>query len=201
MELSDMSSPPCFLGDPAETRGDAVRWRKAERARLIALRQAMPVAERHEADARVVADLAGDCGEVVAIYWPFRGEPDLRGWAATMREKGARIVLPVVLAKGQPLEFRLWSPGTKLERGVWDIPIPVEGAPVLTPDLVIAPVVGADAKRFRLGYGGGFYDRTLAALRSAGHRPWAIGVGYAFQALPTIFPQWHDIALDRMVLA
>ena len=200
MDPRPSASPPCFLGDEAETRRDVMRWRKAERAALIAQRQTVPVADRHAAEARIVADLAGDCGQVIGLYWPFRGEPDLRGWAAGMRAKGARIALPVVLEKAHPLEFRLWSPEVKLVRGVWDIPIPPEGSPVLTPDLVISPLVGVDRKRFRLGYGGGFYDRTLAALHAAGRRPWVIGVGFEFQALPTIFPLSHDIAMDRVVL-
>jgi len=201
MDTTRGASEPCQLGDEAETRRDVLRWRKAERAGLIAQRQAMAVSARQAADAVIADDLVGDCGTVIGLYWPFRGEPDLRGWAAAMRDKGAKIALPVVIEKGRPLEFRLWSPDSRLTRGVWDIPIPAEGAPVLTPDLIIAPVVGADAAHFRLGYGGGFYDRTLAAMRAAGRRPWVIGVGYAFQSLPTIFPLGHDIAMDRVILA
>lgn len=207
-------SPACFLHelDPAasgivdeETARDVARWRKAERARLIALRQAVPVAARTAADAVVAGELSRRLGAIqgrtVALYWPFKGEPDLRNWAAGIRTAGARTCLPVVVAKAQPLIFRDWTGAEKLERGVWNIPIPPETSPDVLPDIVISPVVGFDAQNYRLGYGGGFYDRTLAKLLAAGRRPRVIGVGFAFQRIPTIFPQPYDIALDEAVLA
>lgn len=83
-----------------------------------------------------------------------------------------------------------------MEKGVWNIPVPAGGTATL-PDIVVAPVVSYDDAGFRLGYGGGFYDRTLAAMSS---RPLTFGVGYALAKLPTIYPQWHDIALDRMII-
>jgi len=200
MDRAPSSSPVCGLEDEAETRRDVMRWRRAERARLIAERQAMAVSARQAAEARIIDGLAAEAGAVIAIYWPFRGEPDLRAWADDRRKAGARIALPVVVVKASPLVFRLWQPGARLERGVWDIPIPGEEAAEAIPDLILAPVVGTDPALFRLGYGGGFYDRTLAALEAAGHRPRKVGVGFAFQALPTIFPLSHDIAMDRVVL-
>lgn len=197
MTEDEGGSPPCFLGEAETTRREVMRWRKAERARLIAARQAMAVADRQAAEARIRAALEGETGRVIGIYWPFKGEPDLRTWA---RGQGAAVALPVVVEKGRPLEFRLWQPGAALVRGVWDIPVPAEGAEVVRPDLVIAAVVGVDPQGFRLGYGGGFYDRTLAALRAAGAGPRVIGVGFAFQAIPTIFPLDHDIPMDRVIL-
>lgn len=207
------ASPPCLLHelDPAisgltdaQTAIDVARWRRAERVRLIAARQAMPVSARRSADARLVAALTERLGALsdrtLGLYWPFRGEPDLRGWAADRRRDGARILLPVVLRKDAPLVFRLWTGEAVLERGVWNIPVPPLSAPEEVPDIVIAPVVGAGDGTYRLGYGGGFYDRTLAALRAAGRRPLVIGVGYAFQRIPTIFPQPHDVAMDETIL-
>ena len=88
-----------------------------------------------------------------------------------------------------------YRPGDRLEKGVWNIPIPAEGTPVI-PDVVLAPVVGFDPQNYRLGYGGGFFDRTLAALPA---KPLVIGLGYASQAIATIYPQPHDIAMDRIV--
>ncbi len=199
------ASPTCQLAaacdDDAETRRDVLRWRKAQRAALITERQAIGVAARHAAEARILAGLADETGRIIAIYWPFKGEPDLRSWAAAQRSAGARIVLPVVVDKGQPLQFRLWLPEIRLERGVWDIPVPPVDAPVLHPDLIIAAVVGADPALYRLGYGGGYYDRTLAAERAAGHRARVVGVGFGCQALVTIFPLPHDVAMDRTLLA
>ncbi len=204
------ASPPCFMHelDPAfraETEDDQAaydvsRWRKAQRERLIAERLAIPAEERTRL-AGLIADRldkeAGDPnGRIFSFYWPFRGEPDLRPWMQLVIDRGGRIALPVVIAKGEPLEFRLWSPGDKLERGIWNIPVPAAGEPV-APDIVISPLVGVDAARYRLGYGGGFYDRTLAAMAT---RPLVIGVGYASARLATIYPQWHDVPMGRVIV-
>jgi 5-formyltetrahydrofolate cyclo-ligase len=195
------AAAPFFIGADSAERADVMRWRKDARRNLIAERQALPQTARQIAVARIMDELAGECGQVIGLYWPFQGEPDLRPWAAQMRARGATFALPVVVNQGQPLEFREWSAETPLDRGVWDIPIPAHGSKVLTPDLMIVPVVGVDGRRFRLGYGGGYYDRTIAAMRAAGQRPWVIGVGFGFQSLPTIFPLDHDIAMDRVILA
>ncbi|QCO57034.1 5-formyltetrahydrofolate cyclo-ligase (plasmid) [Pseudorhodobacter turbinis] len=201
MEPAPYASSPCRMPEDAETRRDVMRWRRAERARLIALRQAMPVADRQQAEAAILKALEEEPARTIGIYWPFKGEPDLRGWAAERRGNGARIALPVVVEKAAPLVFREWQPDAALVRGVWNIPIPAEDARVLIPDLIISPVVGVDPMQFRLGYGGGFYDRTLAALRAAGHDIRVIGIGFAAQSIPTIFPLPHDIAMNRVILA
>jgi 5,10-methenyltetrahydrofolate synthetase len=195
---------PAYMGleGAADERqkADVVRWRKAERKRLIEARLAMPVAERRARDARIIEHMASVIGPaeglVVSAYWPFRGEPDLRPLLERLSAGGGRPALPVVVEHGRPLIFRLWSPGEPLGRGVWNIPIPAEGAPEAVPDVVIAPVIGFDRACYRLGFGGGFYDRTLAALS---RRPRVLGVGYALAAIPTIYPQWHDIAMDLIV--
>ncbi len=185
-----------FPGTPA--------WRKEMRSTLIEARQAIPVAARQQADAHLserLDTLLGDVdGKTISLYWPFRGEPDLRKWAADCRDRGARLALPAVVAKAHPLEFRAWQQGDKLEKGVWNIPVPPQGADVVAPDIVLAPVVGLDANNFRLGYGGGFFDRTIADLRSKGHRPQVIGVGYTQQRMDTIHPHEFDIAMDEGVL-
>ncbi|WP_020694045.1 5-formyltetrahydrofolate cyclo-ligase [Reyranella massiliensis] len=205
------SSPPCMmhLVDPlsgqvlpeADFRQqlDLKRWRKAERERLIALRVAIPAEERRRHSARIVEELdkvLGDIsGRIVGVYWPFRGEPDLRSWMEGLGDRGAVCVLPVVVGPQMPLAFRVWRRGDALEPGVWNIPVPVEQQEA-TPDIVISPVVGFDRACYRLGNGGGFYDRTLAALP---RRPRIIGVGYEKLAIPTIYPQPHDIAMDMIV--
>jgi 5-formyltetrahydrofolate cyclo-ligase len=97
--------------------------------------------------------------------------------------------------KNAPLIFRLWAIGAPLAPGVWNIPIPVNSAE-LAPDVIIAPVVGFDQQGYRLGYGGGFYDRTLAALAK---KPRVIGVGYSQAAIATIYPLPHDIPMDVIV--
>ncbi|KPL67011.1 5-formyltetrahydrofolate cyclo-ligase [Erythrobacter sp. SG61-1L] len=205
-EEREFASPPCSLGevDPAyaglDGAGGLNDWRKAERERLIALRMAIPASDRAELGERIAAyleALIGDpAGLVVSAYWPFRGEPDLKPMLARLRERGAITALPVVVKKAHPLVFRQWQSGNRLERGVWNIPIPADGAEVV-PDIAIAPVVGFDPLCYRLGYGGGFFDRTLAALLP--HKPRLFGVGYNVQAIPTIYPQTYDIPMDAVV--
>lgn len=197
------ASPPCFMHElmPGYDGGqsvsvDVARWRKAERARLIEARLALS-ADTRGAHAAIIAEkldaaLGDAAGVLVALYWPFRGEPDLREWAGRVIERGGAIALPVVLAKATPLEFRRWAPGDRLEKGVWNIPIPAEGEAVF-PDVVVSPVVGFDSGNYRLGYGGGFYDRTLASLP---RKPRVFGVGYAMQEIATIYPQAYDIPMD-----
>jgi 5-formyltetrahydrofolate cyclo-ligase len=184
--------------DP-QARADVMRWRKTERERLIAGRLAVS-ADARAAMARRIEDglnaAIGDVSErLISLYWPFRGEPDLRPWMNSVIERGGRIALPVVIEKGRPLIFRAWRPGDRLEKGVWNIPIPAEG-PAVQPEVVIAPVVGFDPQHYRLGYGGGFFDRTLAAMTT---KPLAIGVGYRTAAIPTIHPLPHDIPMNIIV--
>jgi 5,10-methenyltetrahydrofolate synthetase len=207
------ASPPCFmheldpdyLGIPADDvdaqqATDVKRWRKAERARLIESRLAVPVHLRAQYSQRISETLEAVIGPVegqtVSAYWPLKGEPNLRHFLEGVAARGGACALPVVVAQGQPLVFRAWSPGDRLVRGIWDIPVPGEEAPEVIPDIVIAPVVGFDRECFRLGFGGGFFDRTLAAMAV---RPRLYGVGYSFAAIPTIFPQWHDIPLDAVI--
>jgi 5-formyltetrahydrofolate cyclo-ligase len=94
-----------------------------------------------------------------------------------------------------PLEFRAWQPGVRLESGVWGIPVPADGE-VVWPDVLLVPLVGFDRLGYRLGYGGGFYDRTLAAMP---RRPTTLGVGFALGAIETIHPQQHDIPMDAVI--
>mgnify|MGYP003950796243 CR=1 FL=1 len=204
------ASPPCFAHeletmqdgiaavDPVQKR-DVARWRKAERARLIDLRLGVSAAERARVAVAVGAELDRivDHGPdtVISLYWPFRGELDLRGWMERACTQGSRAALPVVVAEGQALAFREWRPDCRWERGVWNIPNPV-GTEEVVPDILIAPVVGYDRRLFRLGHGGGFFDRTLAALPS---RPIFIGVGHPVAAIATIYPQPHDIPMDMVL--
>lgn len=191
---------PRYVGLDVEASGDGVRrWRRTTRDRLRALRAARPAAERaRHAEALAVALdalLEPAPGAVVSVYWPMQGEPDLRGWMASLVERGVTVALPEVVASGQPLVFRVWTPGARLEPGVWDIPVPVEGERV-HPTVAIAPVVGFDPACYRLGNGGGYFDRTLAVLDP---RPLAVGVAHPDSCLPTIFPQPHDIPMDCIV--
>ncbi len=179
---------------------DEVRvWRKAERIRLIAERVALPVERRRAARERVQAILAAEVPELrratVGFYWPFRGEIELVGLVRRLIEGGGRAALPVVVEKGRPLAFWRWEPGMAMRPGVRSIPVPALAEPV-EPDCLLVPLVGFDDQGHRLGHGGGYYDRTLASMR---HRPMALGIGYAFQHLPTIRPQPFDQPMDAVV--
>ncbi len=179
-------------------RAEVMRWRKEERQRLIAARLAATPDQRAQWSARIAEGLSqviGVRGLIVSVYWPFRGEPDLRPWMNRIAGQGGTCALPVVVEKGRPLSFRSWKEGEPLARGVWNIPIPAGGATVV-PDVAIAPVVGFDPQCYRLGYGGGFFDRTLASLVP---RPRVFGVGYELQALASFQPLDHDIAMDAIV--
>ena len=174
-------------------------WRKTERARLIAQRMALPIAERRQARVQVRAILAADVPELrratIGFYWPFRGEIDLVGLVRELSGSDCLAALPVVVEKLQPLEFWRWEPGMEMRPGIWDIPVPAVAEPV-EPDCLLVPLVGFDDHGYRLGYGGGYYDRTIAAMPRP---PLAIGIGYAFQRLPTIQPQPFDRPMDTIV--
>jgi 5-formyltetrahydrofolate cyclo-ligase len=132
---------------------------------------------------------------LIGFYWPFRGEIGPHPLIRRLIERGARAALPVVVEKGQPLEFWAWHPGAPLRRGAWDIPIPLERR-VVRPSALLVPLVGFDHRGYRLGYGGGYYDRTLAAMDP---KPLTIGIGYEIGSLETIQPQPHDVPMDAIV--
>ncbi|MET0279537.1 MAG: 5-formyltetrahydrofolate cyclo-ligase [Steroidobacteraceae bacterium] len=187
-------------------RAGIMAWRREERQRLIEARLRQPVAARQQASARIIEHLDGHVraaallqpGAIVSGYWPLRGEPDLRPWLAALHAQGWQCVLPVVVEKGAPLRFRRWFPGCAMEKGFWDIPVPADPA-TLTPRLLLAPVVGFDRLCYRLGYGGGYFDRTLAELRGAALPFQALGVGYAAAEIPSVRPLPHDIGLQAIV--
>jgi 5-formyltetrahydrofolate cyclo-ligase len=174
-------------------------WRKAERERLIAAREALPAATldefRRRIDAYLELSFPGLSSGRLAFCWPIKGEYDARHFARTMRERGALTALPVVVAPKKPLIFREWHPGVRLATGALNIPYPVDSPEVL-PNAVVLPMNGWDAQGYRLGYGAGFFDRTLASLAK---RPVTIGVSYELAKLDTIHPQAWDIPMDYVV--
>lgn len=198
-EVASDCGDPRAVG-PGQAR-DVARWRRAERIRLRAARDALSVADRQAAGAELSTHLrrylatrfAGAAGLTLSAYWPIKGEPDLRALMAELHGLGVAVALPVVEVKAAPLVFRRWVPGMAMVRGDWNIPVPPPDAETLTPDIALAPLVGWDGAGFRLGYGGGYFDRTLAALSP---RPFTIGIGLQSARLATIFPQPHDIAPD-----
>ena len=131
----------------------------------------------------------------MGFYWPFQGEFDARPFVTDLRGRGVRAVLPAVVAKGLPLEFREWWPGVAMANGVYDLPVP-DGTSVLTPDAPLIPALGVGSQGDRLGDGGGYFDRTLAALHP---KPLAVGFAFELSRIVTIVPHPHDVFMDFIV--
>jgi 5,10-methenyltetrahydrofolate synthetase len=174
-------------------------WRKAERERLIAARLALDAQAlgrlRLHIDRHLERSFPGLASARLAFCWPIQAEYDARHLAGTLRGRGALTALPVVVARGQPLIFREWHPGVRLAVGPLDIPYPVD-SPEVVPDTVLLPMNGWDPAGYRLGYGAGFFDRTLAALA---RKPVVIGVAYELARIATIHPQGWDVPVDWLV--
>ena len=165
----------------------------------IAARQAI-AAERHAQLSAALDDhltrlLASRQPGVLAFCWPIRAEFDCRPLAQRLMDRGWRICVPTVVKADAPMTFRAWAADSAMTVDRHGIPIPADGA-VLIPDVVLLPLVAFDARGFRLGYGGGYFDRTLAGIAP---RPLAVGVGFELARVDSIRPQAHDIPLDAVV--
>lgn len=174
-------------------------WRKSQRERLISERSVLDSTTlerwRQRIDGYLERSFPGLAGRRVAFCWPIQNEYDARHFAKTLRERGALTALPVVVAPRTPLRFREWHPGVALTKGALDIPYPASSPEVL-PEAVLLPMNGWDSKGYRLGYGAGFFDRTLASLAQ---KPVVIGIAYEQARLETIHPQAWDIPVDYLV--
>ncbi|WP_348752926.1 5-formyltetrahydrofolate cyclo-ligase [uncultured Aquincola sp.] len=135
--------------------------------------------------------------QTIGAYWPIKGEfdalPALYRWTEGAPER--RIGLPVIDRETKQLRFHVWYPGCPMEEDAFGIPKPKD-TEQFTPQMLLVPCVGYGPKGLRLGYGGGFYDRTLAAIEP---RPYTVGVGYAHGYLPWLTPEPHDVPLDAML--
>jgi len=175
------------------------QWRKETRERLLRERVDAGMARRagwsKPIDAELRRVIPGLGVKTVGFYWPFRGEFDARPLIRHLISGGTVAALPAVVQPKTPLEFRRWAPGAPMEHGVYNIPVPKDRE-LLQPELLIVPLVGFDAAGYRLGYGGGYYDRTIASF---GVRPYAIGVGFELSRLSTIHPQPHDIPMNAIL--
>ncbi len=174
-------------------------WRKETRKQLLARRLATTSAERGGIRDAVARHLINEVPTLkdacIGFYWPFRAELNLTGLVRDLYAAGARTALPVVVERKHPVEFWNWTPESEMRPGIWDIPVPVHRDPV-SPTILLVPLLGFDADGYRLGNGGGYYDRTLAGFTE---RPLALGVGYAHGRLNTIHPQPHDIPMDAII--
>ena len=136
---------------------------------------------------------------VVAGYWPIRSEISPLALMAELARDGLATALPVTPEPGGALEFRLWQEGDALVAGPHGTSEPGAGAPAATPDMLLVPLLAFDDSCHRLGYGGGFYDRTIAALRAAGPGVVAVGLAYGEQRVARLPVEAHDAALDAVL--
>ena len=181
--------------NPAQTAA----FRAALRQRCIAARMGLTPAQHARHSARITAGLQALLGTLhggtLAFCWPIRAEYDARSLVRDLIARGWRACVPVVVAEQAPMIFRAWSLDAAMTTDPRGIPIPAVGEEV-RPDVVLLPLVAFDADGYRLGYGGGYFDRTLALLQP---RPWCIGVGFELARVDSIHPAPHDIPLDLVV--
>ncbi len=178
---------------------DSSVFRAALRGEKLAARMSLGADSRLALSARIEAHLlqllTPLAPRTLAYCASVRGEFDAQALVSLLIERGWRAAMPIVEAPDAPMSFRHWTPGVAMNVDRYGIPIPAEGEAV-TPDIVLLPLVAFDRQGFRLGYGGGYFDRTLAALVP---RPLSIGVGFELARVEDIRPQQHDIRLDAIV--
>ena len=153
---------------------------------------------------QICADNADDlfnlfAPKIIAAYWPIRTELDPIPLLKSLMDKGALACLPVTPQEGKPLSFHQWDGQTELEDGPYGTKQPSPSLPHTDPDLILAPLLAFDSCCWRLGYGGGFYDRTLAALEAKGHKAHVIGMAYDEQQVEKVPTDIYDRALSAIL--
>lgn len=181
---------------------DAKHTKKQLRAEVIARRDAAGVDDGAGLLARferqVLPHLDHRLHRDISAYWPMDSEADVRPIMRLLEKRGFRIGLPEVVAKGEPLVFRPWHTGAEMEARIWGIPVP-RSSEELTPGAMLVPLVAFDARGYRLGYGGGFYDRSIDRLKTLHTRPLLIGVARACQQVEAVPHEPWDERLDMLV--
>lgn len=178
--------------------------KQALRRAALARRDLIEPGEAHAAAARVaekaLALIAGlvPAGATIGAYWPIRSEISTRPLLEALARAGYRTALPVMIAAAKPLRFHIWSPGDDLHVGALGLAEPSHDAPEVAPDALVVPLAVFDSTGHRIGYGGGNFDATLAALRRAGTPP-AIGLAFSTQEAPTVPAEAHDQRLDYVI--
>lgn len=174
-------------------------WRKQQRAKLMARREAVAAEDHRRWSAAITTLLEQGFPQlrksIVGFCWPYRSEYDLRPAMNFLHGHGATLALPEVQENDAPLCFHRWWPEAPMRAGAYSIPVP-DNTETVTVGAIIMPMLGFDQQGYRLGYGGGYFDRTLAAISP---RPLTIGVAFEILRLNSIHPQPHDIAMDFIV--
>ena len=192
-----MSDP---VSDPADAKAALRKAAARHRADLAA--GDPDAADRLAAQAGIIAALAGeeqDHPGIVAAYLPIRSELSPLPLVSALVATGIVIAMPVTPEPGHPLLFRAWAPGDDLAEGPYNTKQPSAAALQVTPTVILAPMLAFDDEGWRLGYGGGFYDRTLAGLRAGGHRVCALGIAYDGQHVDHVPTGPYDVRLDGVL--
>lgn len=172
----------------------------ALRKKAHAIRAALAPDFRAEAAQAVAAhffeNIAFAPEDVIAGYWRIRDELDCQPILVRLMDGGQGVVLPVVAGPDAPLDLRLWQADAPLYEAGFGTLAPSDLAPRAAPDLILVPLLGFDAQGTRLGYGGGYYDRTIATLAK---KPLLVGLAFAAQEMPDIPHETHDVPLDAVV--
>ena len=183
---------------PKQGNEDAAFRSTLRRERLVA-REALPATEHEQASARLLNHLYALLSQrqpsLLGFYWPIRAEVDCRPLVTRLIPLGWHVCLPIILRRHEAMGFRVWTPTSPMTEGEHGIPT-VEAGPEVSPKVLLLPVNAFDRKGFRLGYGGGYYDRTLAAMVP---RPFVIGVGFELGRVDSIRPHAQDCAMDAVV--
>lgn len=194
-----MTQPPNQVKEEKHPRIEAKPLdRSTLRRQLRQQRGAIEVSTKQAWDKAIAARLRAVILQkrpaCLAVYWPIQSEPALLDCFTKLHEDGISLALPIVVAKGQALKFVAWTPGQSMENDAYGIPMPVERETAIVPDCILAPCVGFNDANYRLGYGGGFYDRTLALYSQA----YSIGIAYEL-CRAEFAPDQFDIALDLIL--
>jgi 5-formyltetrahydrofolate cyclo-ligase len=171
------------------------------RREMIARRDALPAVLRHATAAAIAArpfPVPVASGAIVSGFMPMKNEIDPLPLMEKLAAQGARLALPVIAGRGKPLVTRAWTPGEPLASGVWGIREPLPRAAAVEPDILLVPLTAFDRAGHRLGYGGGYYDITIAQLR-ARKAIVAVGLAYAVQEIAKVPATPHDAALDLVL--
>ncbi len=189
---TDRSDPPNLVDAKRTLRRMATERRRALAADRDVVAAGVAAAEL------VCSAIRPDPSMAASGYWPLESEFDARPALARLHAAGHAVGLPVVVGAGHPLLFRRWHPALALVRGAFGVMMPPPSEPTIEPSLLLVPMLAFDRDGYRLGYGGGFYDRTLALRRKAG-RTIAVGIGFAGQEVAHVPRGDYDQPLDWIV--
>ena len=173
--------------------------KKKLRKSFIELRNTLPLSSKIEADAKIsntLYKLLEDCEGPLAFYWPMKNEYDPVGVISKLIiKRKCQAALPVIIKKNSPMKFLSWDTDTMLEKGIFNLLVPSSLSHEIHPKTIVIPCVGFDSNNYRLGYGGGYYDRTLPNFADSKK----IGICYSSCKVPSLDPNEYDIPMDLIV--